>query len=148
MGRVSQKRAHPTAGTVFGSGKLRELAFWTGGPGVVQGFKKSLRTDDEEDDPVPDEISLSDNFEDFEGRQASMVVFDRELTPTQLGNLEEATGVEVLDRTGVILEIFSRHAKSREARLQVEIAKLGGEILSQMDGRLHRLMTTLRIKRM
>jgi GTP-binding protein HflX len=41
-----------------------------------------------------------------------------------LRNLEKATGVEVLDRTGVILEIFSRHAKSREALIQVEIAKL------------------------
>jgi GTP-binding protein HflX len=41
-----------------------------------------------------------------------------------LKNIEVATGVEVLDRTGVILEIFSRHAKSREALIQVEIAKL------------------------
>ena len=39
-------------------------------------------------------------------------------------NLEKATGVEVLDRTGVILEIFSSHAKSRESRMQVELAKL------------------------
>ena len=53
-----------------------------------------------------------------------MVVVDCELTPTQLTNLEQAFGVEVLDRTAVILEIFSRHANTKEARLQVEIAKL------------------------
>ncbi|MCD6584800.1 MAG: GTPase HflX, partial [Desulfobacteraceae bacterium] len=51
-------------------------------------------------------------------------VYDGEISTKQLKNLEQATGVEVLDRTGVILEIFSRHAKSREALIQVEIAKL------------------------
>ncbi len=53
-----------------------------------------------------------------------VLVFDVELTPTQLTNLEDATGREILDRTGVIVEIFNRHAKTREAKLQVEIAKL------------------------
>jgi GTP-binding protein HflX len=55
---------------------------------------------------------------------SGVIVFDLEVTPTQLINIEQATKCEVLDRTGVILEIFSRHARSREARLQVEIAKL------------------------
>jgi GTP-binding protein HflX len=49
---------------------------------------------------------------------------DHELTPSQARNLERATGAEVLDRTAVILAIFQRHARSREARLQVEIARL------------------------
>ncbi|MDZ4855208.1 MAG: GTPase HflX, partial [Nitrospirota bacterium] len=44
--------------------------------------------------------------------------------PSQLKNLESAAGVPVLDRTGVIIEIFSRHARTRAARLQVEIARL------------------------
>jgi GTP-binding protein HflX len=52
------------------------------------------------------------------------VLVDHELTPSQARNLERATGAEVLDRTAVILAIFQRHAKSREARLQVEIARL------------------------
>jgi GTP-binding protein HflX len=52
------------------------------------------------------------------------VLVDHDLTPTQARNLERATGVEVLDRTAVILAIFQRHARSREARLQVEIARL------------------------
>jgi GTP-binding protein HflX len=52
------------------------------------------------------------------------VLVDHDLTPTQQRNLERATGVDVLDRTSVILEIFHRHARTREARLQVEIARL------------------------
>ncbi len=56
--------------------------------------------------------------------QAKVVVVDHELSPRMQRNLERATGAEVLDRTHVIVEIFHRHAKSREARLQVEIARL------------------------
>ena len=58
------------------------------------------------------------------GPLATVVVVDHELSPTQQHNLERATGVDVLDRTSVILEIFHRHAKTREARLQVELARL------------------------
>ena len=57
-------------------------------------------------------------------RKATVVVVDHEITPSQSRNLERATGAEVLDRTGVIVEIFHRHAKSREAKLEVEIARL------------------------
>ncbi len=46
------------------------------------------------------------------------------MTPSQLRNVESATGATVLDRTGVIIEIFSRHARTKAAKLQVEIAKL------------------------
>lgn len=53
-----------------------------------------------------------------------LVVVDHEISPSQIRNLEQATGVSVLDRTGVIMEIFHRHARSREARLQIEIARL------------------------
>jgi GTP-binding protein HflX len=53
-----------------------------------------------------------------------VVLVDHDLTPTQQRNLERATGVDVLDRSSVILEIFHRHARTREARLQVEIARL------------------------
>ena len=55
---------------------------------------------------------------------AQIVIVDTEMSPSQLRNLESATGVTVLDRTGVIIEIFSRHAKTKAARLQVEIARL------------------------
>ena len=56
--------------------------------------------------------------------RAESVVFDHELTPTQVRNMREATGVEVYDRPAIILEIFHRHARTKEARLQVELARL------------------------
>lgn len=56
--------------------------------------------------------------------EADITIFDCDLSPSQLRNIESATGKSALDRTGVIIEIFSRHAKTRAARLQVEIARL------------------------
>jgi GTP-binding protein HflX len=56
--------------------------------------------------------------------RAGVVLVDHDLSPSQARNLERATGAEVLDRSAVILAIFQRHARSREARLQVEIARL------------------------
>jgi GTP-binding protein HflX len=53
----------------------------------------------------------------------SLVVFDDELSPTQQRNLEDALGVKVLDRTALILDIFARRARTREGRLQVELAQ-------------------------
>ena len=52
------------------------------------------------------------------------MIVDHEISPSQARNLERATGAQVLDRTGVIVEIFHRHAHSREAKLQVEMARL------------------------
>ncbi len=54
-----------------------------------------------------------------------LVIFDDELSPRQLRNLEEALGddVQVLDRTGLILDIFAQHARTREGQLQVELAQ-------------------------
>lgn len=52
------------------------------------------------------------------------VIFDDDLTPTQLRNLQRAFGVTVLDRTAVILEIFALHAHTREAKTQIELATL------------------------
>ena len=56
--------------------------------------------------------------------EATMVIFDRELTPTQQRNLEKALDVKVLDRTQLILDIFARRARTREGQLQVELAQL------------------------
>lgn len=56
--------------------------------------------------------------------QANMVIFDDELTGVQLRNLEGQLGCRVIDRTMLILEIFARRAKTREAKIQVLIAKL------------------------
>lgn len=53
-----------------------------------------------------------------------LVIFDRELTPTQIRNLEKLCGVRVVDRTMLILDIFAQRARSREGKLQVELAQL------------------------
>jgi GTPase len=79
---------NPRPATLFGSGKVEELA------GV-------MRAED-----------------------ASLVVVDHPLTPVQQRNLETAWNVKVLDRTGLILEIFGERARTREGRLQVELAHL------------------------
>ncbi len=61
------------------------------------------------------------------GADADIVVVDDNLTPVQQRNLEKAWNVKVIDRTGLILEIFGRRARTREGRLQVELARLGYE---------------------
>ncbi|MDP3382131.1 MAG: GTPase HflX, partial [Phenylobacterium sp.] len=60
----------------------------------------------------------------IEAVEASVAVVDDALTPVQQRNLEKAWGVKVIDRTGLILEIFARRARTREGRLQVELARL------------------------
>jgi GTP-binding protein HflX len=56
--------------------------------------------------------------------EATVVIFDRELSPTQQRNLERELDVKVLDRTQLILDIFARRARTREGQLQVELAQL------------------------
>ena len=79
---------NPRPATLFGSGKVEELA------GLIRA----------------------------EG--AELVIVDHPLTPVQQRNLETAWDAKVLDRTGLILEIFGRRARTREGRLQVELAHL------------------------
>ena len=59
-----------------------------------------------------------------EAHEADLVVFDNDLGPGQTRNLEKALGVKVIDRTEVILDIFSRRAHTREARLQIDLARM------------------------
>ena len=75
--------------------------------------------------------------------QADLVLFDHDLSPTQLRNLEAALPCRVLDRTQLILDIFARHARTREGQLQVELAQLEymlprltgrGKAMSQLGG--------------
>lgn len=62
--------------------------------------------------------------EQIQATGANLVVFDNDLLPRQIRNLEEAWGVKVLDRTELILDIFATHAQTRQAQLQVELAQL------------------------
>lgn len=77
------------------------------------------------------------------GSGANLVLFDHELTPTQLRNLDGELPCRVIDRTQLILDIFARHARTREGHLQVELAQLEyqlprlagrGKAMSQLGG--------------
>ncbi len=138
IGTVTQRRDSLAAAAVVGEGKLLELARFTGGDGVVPTGAKEVKNkararwkaETGSDDIEVDDDTDGNDDEDREGetktgdRKATVVVVDQEISPSQARNLEKATGAEVLDRTGVIVDIFHRHARSREARLQVEIARL------------------------
>lgn len=153
VGQVTQRRSSEKFATVLGEGKLKELAKWTGGSGEIVGYVDHVKTkaelkreaeelrnetvnetDDEIDNETNDEPGndvegdvegdVEEGEASGEGEAADIVIVDCDLSPSQLRNLESATGVTALDRTGVIIEIFSRHARTRAARLQVEIARL------------------------
>ena len=66
--------------------------------------------------------------------EANLVLFDAELTPTQLRNLERALDCKILDRTQLILDIFASRARTREGQLQVELAQLN-YLLPRLAGR-------------
>ncbi len=132
VARVTQRRPKLHPGSGVGAGKLRELATLTGGSGVVP-IGPPVRRGKTGSEPDEEETEAQETAE--AGGQAgtptlpprpraSVVLVDHDLSPSQARNLELATSAEVLDRSAVILAIFQRHARSREARLQVEIARL------------------------
>jgi GTP-binding protein HflX len=113
--RIIQPRAAPDPATYVGKGKAKEI------------------------------VRLASALD------ADMVIFDDELTPAQGRNLEELAGVnplaerglKIIDRTGLILDIFAQHARSAEGQLQVELAQLDyrlprlrgwGDVLSRLGG--------------
>jgi GTP-binding protein HflX len=137
--RISQKRPALSKAAVVGEGKLKEIAELTGGSGVIPSgapARKGKAKDDE--DGAEDELAATDKDDEsedppgFAERQQgeprpgkpTLILIDHDLSPSQARNLERATSAEVMDRTAVILAIFQRHARSREARLEVEIARL------------------------
>lgn len=133
IGQVTQKRSSHRSALILGDGKMQELARWTGGSGKVASLvdrkksKAALKWEEErssEENDSEEEILDDEESEQEIKEKADIVIVDCDLSPSQLRNLESATGVSVLDRTGVIIEIFSRHAKTKTARLQVEIARL------------------------
>ncbi len=140
VAREMQNRPNALGALVVGEGKLKALAKYTGGPGYVKqaSFAKKKKAgpgsieedDDDLEEDSEEEVSLEDSVDEDislvseEKPQVEAVLFDCDLSPSQMRNLETALGVEVLDRSGVIIEIFSRHARTRTAKLQVEIARL------------------------
>jgi GTP-binding protein HflX len=127
VGTISQKRDELDGSTVLGKGRLEELAAITGGSGVVGSMaipRKSKAREHFADanQKKPDATQIDP---DPDARpKPEFVIVDHDISPSQARNLERATGAQVLDRTGVIVAIFHRHAHSREAKLQVEMAQL------------------------
>ncbi|HZY61255.1 MAG TPA: GTPase HflX [Edaphobacter sp.] len=97
--------------------------------------------------PDPATLVGQGKLQEIEGVLAStaadLVLFDHDLTPSQLRNLEARLPCRVIDRTQLILDIFARHARTREGQLQVELAQLEyqlprlagrGKTMSQLGG--------------
>ena len=111
--------------------ELRELAVSAGGNVVGEIQQRRQR---------PDSATLigSGKVMELKGAVAAvapdLVIFDFELTPSQQRNLERELGVRVIDRTQLILDIFARHARTREGQLQVELAQLE-YLLPRLAGR-------------
>jgi GTPase len=99
--------------------------------------------------PKPDPATLvgGGKLEEIAGvvasTEADLVLFDHDLSPSQLRNLEAKLPCRVIDRTQLILDIFARHARTREGQLQVELAQLEyqlprlagrGKTMSQLGG--------------
>jgi len=103
---------------------LDELA----GLAETAGTKIVGRLTQRRDDPDPHSYLGKGKVEELQqlvqARDADVVIFDNDLSPGQVRNLEKATNVKVLDRTELILDIFATHAQTYEARLAVELAQL------------------------
>ena len=106
-----QKRAGFDRTGYLGVGKRQEISRFVS-DGIEPGDHSELN------DAVPAAVSL-------DGEAIEVLLVDHEISPSQARNLELEVGCEVMDRTMVILEIFHRNARSRAARAQVEIARLG-----------------------
>ena len=120
--------------------EFRELVTSAGGLVAAEVMQRRAK-------PDPATLVGSGKVEEIAGVAASveagLVLFDHDLTPTQLRNLEAALPCRVLDRTQLILDIFARHARTREGQLQVELAQLEymlprlagrGKSMSQLGG--------------
>ena len=111
--------------------ELRELAVSAGGEIAGEMQQRRQR---------PDSATLigKGKVEELKGAVASvapdLVIFDHELTPSQQRNLERELDVRVVDRTQLILDIFARHARTREGQMQVELAQLE-YLLPRLAGR-------------
>jgi GTP-binding protein HflX len=116
----TQQRPKFDSAAYLGDGKRQEMRRF------VHGAPTPDRT--HETPSADEEAEAADAMEtraDPDTRRADIVLVDHEISPMQARNLEKAVGIEVMDRTMVILEIFHRHARSRAARAQVEIVRLG-----------------------
>jgi GTPase len=122
--RTAARRGAGIAGTRANAARLAEAI------GLAQAIALDVRASGLVPVPQPRPATLfgSGKVEELEGlvraEGAELVIVDHPLTPVQQRNLETAWNAKVLDRTGLILEIFGERARTREGRLQVELAHL------------------------
>jgi GTP-binding protein HflX len=111
--------------------ELAELAAGAGAAIVGRSLQKRDR-------PDPATLIGSGKLEELAAAakmsSADLIIFDHELTPSQQRNLEREFGCRVIDRTQLILDIFARHARTREGQIQVELAQLQ-YLLPRLAGR-------------
>ena len=111
--------------------ELRDLASSAGGAVVGEFLQHRER-------PDPATLIGRGKLEEMAGAAASaeadLIIFDHDLSPSQQRNVEKALGTRVVDRTQLILDIFARHARTREGQLQVELAQLQ-YLLPRLAGR-------------
>ena len=133
VGTFIQKRASFDSTAYLGVGKRKEMRSF------VEGESETSLVLDEEAAPLSGTADprkavksgaarakqAAQSAADPQTRRADIILVDHEISPSQARHLEIEVGCEVMDRTMVILEIFHRHARSRAARAQVEIARLG-----------------------
>lgn len=102
---------------------LTELAFLaeTAGAETVKTFIQKLPKPDSKTFVGKGKLEEIANY--VKARNIDMVIFDDELTGSQINNIEEVTGVKTLDRSDLILDIFARRAKTAQAKVQVELAQ-------------------------
>jgi GTP-binding protein HflX len=139
---LGQAQAHALPGldAEESMAEFRELVSSAGGVVAAELMQRRSR-------PDPATLVGAGKVEEIAGvaasAQADLVLFDHDLTATQLRNLEAALPCRVLDRTQLILDIFARHARTREGQLQVELAQLEymlprltgkGKAMSQLGG--------------
>ncbi|MFN0316575.1 MAG: GTPase HflX [Burkholderiales bacterium] len=127
VGTFIQKRASFDTAAYLGIGKRQEMRRFVEdkagdeeGVSLIAGGERKAATSG-----AARAKEAAQSEADPKTRRADIVLVDHEISPSQARNLEIEVGCEVMDRTMVILEIFHRHARSRAARAQVEIARLG-----------------------
>ncbi|MGO9777039.1 MAG: GTPase HflX [Terracidiphilus sp.] len=139
-GRAALARSSTELDAEESLAEFRELVASAGGVMVAELMQRRAR-------PDPATLIGSGKVEEIRGvaasTEADLVLFDHDLSPTQLRNLEAALPCRVLDRTQLILDIFARHARTSEGQLQVELAQLDyllprlsgkGKQMSQLGG--------------
>lgn len=102
-------------------GELRELLATLGVEAGDQHFQNKKKADPA---TILGEGKLYEIADLAKAEGSNLLVFDFELTASQMRNIKKITGLEVLDRCMVILEIFARHARTKEAKIQIEISRL------------------------